>query len=151
MTAQLTDQIRTFLQERRVAILATLNQDGTIQQTVMWYLFENDIIVMNTIAGRIKERNIRRNPYVSVCFEEDSGYLSISGPVEFIDDPELGQRDIYRLAVRYHGEEQAQRQAANVFSKEPRVTMHLKCERILENLWEQKSRRETLTKTDEQD
>ncbi|HET8852640.1 MAG TPA: pyridoxamine 5'-phosphate oxidase family protein, partial [Ktedonobacteraceae bacterium] len=95
-----------------------------------------DTIVMNTKVGRTKERNMRRDPRISVCFEEGYDYLTVSGTVEMIDDPEIAQHDIYRLAVRYAGEEAARRQLEEQFSKEIRVTLRLKCERIIDNLWE---------------
>ena len=134
MSNILSEQAKTFLQERRFAALATINADGTPQLSAMWYRLEGDTIVMNTKVGRVKERNMRRDPRISVCFE-DEGYLTISGKVEFIDDPKIAQEDIYRLAVRYDGEEAAKQQMEEQFSKEHRVTIHLKCERVIENLW----------------
>jgi hypothetical protein len=38
------------------------------------------------------------------------------------------------LAVRYDGEEAAKRQVAETFSHEQRITLHLKCEHIIEDL-----------------
>jgi len=135
MPAQLSDEVRAFLQEPRFAVLATINKDGTPQLTTMWYLLEDDTIVMNTKVGRTKERNMRRDPRISVCFEDGYSYLTISGTVEMIDDQKTAQNDIYRLAVRYDGEEAAKQQMEEQFSKETRVTLHLKCERIINNLW----------------
>jgi PPOX class probable F420-dependent enzyme len=130
--ATLSDKARAFLNEKRFAVLATLNADGTVQQTTMWYLLEGDIIMMNTKAGRLKERNLRRDPRISICIEDGYRYLTISGEVELIDDPTIAQRDICRLATRYHGEEHAAKQMAEQFSHEQRVTLHLNCERIQE-------------------
>jgi PPOX class probable F420-dependent enzyme len=132
--AILSDKARAFLNEKRFAVLATLNEDGSVQQTTMWYLLEGDTIVMNTKAGRVKDRNLRRNPHISMCLEGGYHYLTISGNVELIEDQATAQRDIHRLAVRYDGEESATRQMAEQFSKEQRVTVHLKPERIIENL-----------------
>ncbi|HEX7735085.1 MAG TPA: pyridoxamine 5'-phosphate oxidase family protein [Ktedonobacteraceae bacterium] len=103
-------------------------------QTTMWYLLEDDTIVMNTKAGRVKDRNLRRDPRISICIEGGYNYLTISGSVELIEDQETAQRDIRRLAVRYDGEESAEQQMARQFSKEQRVTIHLKPEHIIENL-----------------
>lgn len=125
---------RAFLDEKRFAVLATLNADGSIQQTTMWYLLEGDTIVMNTKVGRLKERNLRRDPRISICVEDGYRYVTISGTAELIDDPEIAQRDIHRLAMRYHGDEKAAQQMAEQFSKEQRVTVHLKCERVHEYL-----------------
>lgn len=132
--ATLSDQARAFLNEKRFAVLGTLNRDGTVQQTTMWYLLEGDTILMNTKVGRLKERNLRRDPRISICVEDGYHYVTISGPVELIDDPEISQRDIHRLSVRYHGEEIAAKQVAEQFSKEQRVTLHLRCEHIHEYL-----------------
>jgi PPOX class probable F420-dependent enzyme len=136
MPVTLSEKVRFFLQERRFAVLATINKDGTPQLTTMWYLLEGDTIVMNTKVGRTKERNMRRDPRISLCFEEGYNYLTVSGTVEMIDDQDIAQHDIYRLAVRYDGEEAAMRQMEEQFSKEIRVTLRLKCERIIDNLLE---------------
>jgi len=130
----LSEKARAFLNEKRFAVLATINSDGTPQLTTMWYLLEGDTIVMNTKAGRIKERNMRRDPRIAICVEDGYNYVTISGTVEMIDDPEIAQRDIYRLAVRYDGEEAARQKVADQFSKERRITLHLKCEHVIEDL-----------------
>ena len=130
----LSEKARAFLNEIRFAVLATITSDGTPQLTTMWYLLEEDTIVMNTKAGRIKERNMRRDPRIAICVEDGYNYVTISGTVEMIDDPEIAQRDIYRLAVRYDGEEAARQKVADQFSKERRITLHLKCEHVIEDL-----------------
>jgi PPOX class probable F420-dependent enzyme len=133
MPTKLSDKVRAFLQEPRFAVLGTLNKDGSPQLTTMWYLLEGDTIVMNTKVGRAKERNMRRDPRISVCVPDGYSYVTISGSVEMIDDPEISQQDIYRLAVRYDGEGSAKQQMEEQFSKETRVTLHLNCEYVIEH------------------
>src|SRR5437660_11542447 len=133
-TTTLSEKARAFLNAKHFAVLATINSDGTPQVTTMWYLLEGDTIVMNTKAGRVKERNMRRDSRSSVCVADGYDYVTISGTVEMIDDPEISQRDIYRLALRYDGEESARQQMADQFSKERRVTLHLKCEHVIEDM-----------------
>ena len=133
MAVELSEKARAYLREKRFAVLATLNKDGTPQLTTMWYLLENDgTIMMNTRAGRAKERNLRRDPRISMCIEDGYKYLTIKGQVEMIDDPKVSQRDIYRLSARYHGEAAAKKQMETQFSKEQRVTLRLKPESINE-------------------
>src|SRR5690349_4562797 len=110
MASMLSEKARAFLQERRFAVLGTINSDGSPQLTTMWYLLEDDTIVMNTKAGRVKDRNIRRHPRISICVPDGYSYVSISGTAEIIDDAKTAQHDIYRLAARYDGEEAANRQ-----------------------------------------
>ena len=133
MAVELSEKARAYLREKRFAVLATLNRDGTPQLTTMWYLLEDDgTILMNTRVGRLKERNMRRDPRISICIEDGYRYLTIKGRVEMIDDPQISQRDIYRLSARYHGEEKAKRQMETQFSKEQRVTLRLKPESLQE-------------------
>jgi PPOX class probable F420-dependent enzyme len=134
MSSKLSERARAFLEERRFAVLATINADGTPHLSTMWYSLEGDTILMNTKAGRIKDRNMRRDPRISVCFEEGYSYITISGTVEMIDDQEIAQADIFKLATRYDGEESAREQMAQSFSKEQRVTLYLKCEHVIERL-----------------
>jgi PPOX class probable F420-dependent enzyme len=136
MLTKLSERARTLLEDRHFAVLATVNEDGTPHLTTMWYLLERyndtDIILMNTKWGRVKERNMRRNPYISVCIEHGYSYVTISGTVELIDDSEMARADICRLAVRYDGMESAMQQMRERFSKEQRVSLHLKCEKVSE-------------------
>ena len=133
MAVELSEKAQAYLREKRFAVLATINKDDSPQLTTMWYLLEDDgSILMNTKVGRAKERNMRRDARISVCFEDGYHYLTISGRVEMIDDPQISQRDIYRLSLRYHGEQIARRQMETQFSKEQRVTLRLKPERIVE-------------------
>ncbi|HET9919955.1 MAG TPA: PPOX class F420-dependent oxidoreductase [Ktedonobacteraceae bacterium] len=134
MAAQLSTKARAYLNEHRFAVLATYNEDGTVQQTVMWYLLEGDTIVMNTKKGRKKYNNLLRNPRISVCVPNGYIYLTLSGTVELIDDPQTAQHDIYRLALLNHGEMEAQEQMRQQFSKEQRVTIRMKIDHTIEDL-----------------
>jgi len=134
MSSKLSEKARAFLEEKRFAVLATINSDGSPQLTTMWYVLEGDEIVMNTKAGRVKERNIRRDPRIAVCFEEGYSFITISGKVEIIDDVETAQADIERVATRYQGAEAAKKRMEEQFSKEQRVTLRLKCERVVDDL-----------------
>ena len=134
MAAQLSERARAFLNDHRFAVLATYNEDNTIQQTVMWYLLEGDTIMMNTKKGRKKDKNIRHDPRISVCIPDGYIYVTLTGSAELIDDQEIAQRDIYRLSALNHGEKGAQEQMQSQFSKEQRVTIRLHIEHIIEDL-----------------
>src|SRR5690242_10055013 len=97
---QLTDAQRAFLNEVHYAVVGTLNQDGSIQQTVVWYMLEGDSLRFSLGAGSVKARNLRHNPTITLTVEDSNRYLTVSGnaTVEPVD-PDLR----YRLAVRYLG------------------------------------------------
>jgi PPOX class probable F420-dependent enzyme len=134
MPATLSDKARAFLHERRFAVLATLNKDGSPQLTTMWYLLEGDTIMMNTKAGRIKDLNMKRDPRIAICVEDGYNFVTISGTVSMNEDQETAHWDIYRLAVRYNSEEKAKQQLEKQFSKEYRITLYLSCENVIEYL-----------------
>jgi len=64
---QLEESVRQFLDDRRFAVVATINADGSPQQTVLWYYVDGDEIVMNTAEGRRKPFNLRRDARFSFC------------------------------------------------------------------------------------
>lgn len=133
MAVELSERARAYLRELRFAVLGTIDQDGTPQLTTMWYILDDDgTITMNTKVGRAKERNMRRDPRISICIEDGYKFVTISGTVEMIDDQKIAQHDIYRLSARYHGEAKARRQMEEQFSKETRVTLRLQPENIIE-------------------
>src|SRR5689334_2890753 len=116
---KLTPAIRAFLDEKRFASLATINPDGSPQQTVMWYQLQGDQGMMNTARGRKKDRNLPRDHRASICVEDGYRYVSIRGTISLIeDDQPRAQADIKALATRYHGAEQAEKQVAEAFGKQ---------------------------------
>lgn len=130
MPEKLSPAVRAFLQDARFAVLATINADSTPQQSVVWYELQGDLIMMNTKRGRVKDRNLRRDPWASICVHDGDRYVTLKGRVEIVDDPTTALSDIRKLAVRYHGEEVAGQQVRDQFSKERRVTLIMTIEHI---------------------
>jgi PPOX class probable F420-dependent enzyme len=129
----LDDRTRKILDQTYFAVLATINKDGSPQQTVMWYELIGDRIMMNTAAGRIKEGNLLRDPRVSICIEDRYNYVTLSGRAELDYDPERSQADIARLARRYHPTEKAE-QLVNNFQQEKRITIWVDIEHVISKL-----------------
>jgi PPOX class probable F420-dependent enzyme len=129
--AKLSDKVRAFLEEPRYAVLATLNEDGSIQQTVMWYQLRGDDVMMNTRRGRVKDKNMLRDRRVSLCVEDEYRYVTIAGAITMIEDQTTAQADIKALAVRYNGPEKGEEQARTLFSKQERITILLPLEQVI--------------------
>lgn len=126
----LNEQARELLQQTAFAVLATINRDGSPQQTVMWYELIDDQIMMNTAAGRLKESNIQRDPRVSVCVEDEYNYVTLEGRAELDHDPDRAQDDIARLARRYHPPEKAE-QLIEKFRNEERVSIRVRIDNVI--------------------
>lgn len=68
-----------------VAALATVMPDGSPQSSVVWCDYDGEFVRVNTMRGFQKERNMRRNPRVTLlCYDPlDVGrYLEVRGVVE---------------------------------------------------------------------
>lgn len=129
---EISNAVREYLNAPRFAVLATVNQDGSVQQTVMWYLLDGDTLVMNSTGSRRKTANLRRDPRVSVCVSDGYRFVTLTGRATLSDDQTVSQADILKLAVRYEGEEQGKHQAAEVFSKQRRVSIRVPIEHVLD-------------------
>ncbi len=128
MQTELTEAVRRFLEEMRFAVAATINQDGSPQQTVVWYELQGDEIIINTYKGRLKHRNLLRDPRLSICIEDEYQYVAMRGPV--VLDEQNAQKDIERLARRYYDQDKTREMMRTQFSKEERVTVRMKIEKI---------------------
>jgi PPOX class probable F420-dependent enzyme len=132
MSAQLSDAVRAFLEEGpRFCVLATINADGTPQQSVMWYELRGDTIMMNTEVSRLKARNLSRDSRASICVEDAYKYVSISGTVSLDDTHETSQADIYALARRYNPDFKEGDYAD--FARQQRVTINLTIDKVVSN------------------
>ena len=59
------EQVR-LLREQHIAFVATVNRDGSPQVTPVWIDTDGEAIVFNTARGRVKWRNLERDPRVSI-------------------------------------------------------------------------------------
>ena len=95
----------------------------------MWVDHDADMILMNTAIGRVKQRNIARDPRVSIAIVDlDNPYdrLVIHGRV--IDQTEQGaEAHIDKLAKKYTGASKYQKASAD----EKRIILKIEPLRIL--------------------
>jgi PPOX class probable F420-dependent enzyme len=132
--AQLSDAARAFLGEVRYGIAATIQEDGMPHQTVMWYDLRGDYIMMNTLVGRVKEKNLKRDPRISLCVEDELRYVTVTGRATLDYDHNTSQETIKFLATKYNGPETAERQMRDLFGKQSRVTIYMSIEDVDEHL-----------------
>ena len=83
----LTAEVRAFLAEPRYAVLATINESGMPQLTAIWYELQGDAVMMNMAAGRLKHRNLQRDPRLSLCIVDGERYVTLYGRAALHDDP----------------------------------------------------------------
>ena len=129
--AELTDEQRAFLEDKRFAVVGTKNPDGSPHLAVMWYLLDGDDIVVNSRRGRIKDRNLAADPRISVMVADGYRFVRIDGRVGIDHDQATAHADIRRLAARYYGDElRADEALRNTFSKQHRISYRLPIRRV---------------------
>ncbi len=107
MPVPLPDELKAILDGPNFASLATVNDDGAPHNSTMWVERAGDRIVFNTVIGRVKWRNIQRDPRVGVttyAAENPYSQFTVSGRVvETVEDG--AEEGIDRLATKYLGVE----------------------------------------------
>lgn len=127
----LTAAQRDFLEERRFAVVGTMNPDGSPHLAVMWYLLDGEEIVLNSAQGRIKDRNLALDPRLSVVIEDEYRWIRIDGRARIEHDQTVAQEDIRRLATRYYRDERKVAEAMRSnFSKQHRITYRVPTSRV---------------------
>jgi PPOX class probable F420-dependent enzyme len=101
---ELTDELRSFLGERRYAVLATHDLDGGIGLTPIWFLFEDDRFYFASSSRSRKVKNLERSFSASVVVDaREPGrerWVSASGHVEILCDG-VAQSINARIRRRY--------------------------------------------------
>ena len=89
------------------AHLATLNADGSPQVTPVWVDFDGTNVVVNTARGRVKDKNLAREPRVALSIADPENpyrYLGIQGRV--VEMTEQGaDAHIDKMAKKYLGKD----------------------------------------------
>ncbi len=85
--------------------LGTLMKDGSPQVTPVWVDYDGKLVRFNSAKGRVKDKNVRRDPRVSVSLQDPANpyrYLEIRGRVVEITEKSADDH-INKLSQKYLG------------------------------------------------
>jgi PPOX class probable F420-dependent enzyme len=103
--AAIPESFIDLTQKKAFAQFATLMPDGSPHVSPVWFDYDGKDIIINSAKGRVKDRNVRRDPRVGIdIVDPDNAYrhLSIRGRV--VDITEKGADEhIDKLAKKYMG------------------------------------------------
>ena len=105
MAVPIPEAYKDLMTSKAFAHLATLNADGSPQVTPVWIGFDGTCVLVNSAKGRLKDRNMRRDPRVSLSMcdpENPYRYLEVRGKVVEITE-EGADEHIDALAGKYLG------------------------------------------------
>jgi PPOX class probable F420-dependent enzyme len=105
--AELTPaQIDLMRSTQGFAAVATLQEDGSPQTSIVWIDTDGEHVIFNTTNARAKGRHLRRDPRVSVTvFDKDDPYryFEVDGTAEL--DLDGADEHIHELSRKYRGED----------------------------------------------
>lgn len=105
--AAIPEKYLDLFQKKVFAQLATLMPDGSPQVSPVWVEYDGHHILINSAKGRVKDKNMRRDPRVGLDLvdpENPYRHLSVRGRV--VDITEQGaDAHIDKLAKKYLGQD----------------------------------------------
>jgi PPOX class probable F420-dependent enzyme len=103
--ATIPERYRDLFTKKAFAHVATVGRDGAPQVTPVWVDYDGAHVLINTARGRVKDRNLQRNPMVALSVQDPDNpyrYLQVRGRV--VEVTEKGaDAHIDALAKRYMG------------------------------------------------
>ncbi len=108
MAPKIPEAFRDLLSKPAFAALATLMADGSPQVSPVWLDLEGDRVVVNSATGRVKDKNLRRDPRVALSIQDPENpyrYLGLQGRVVEITE-KGGDEHIDRMAKKYLGKDE---------------------------------------------
>jgi PPOX class probable F420-dependent enzyme len=106
MGIALSDAALRLLDGKNYAVLATVNPDGSPQTSVIWVGRDGNDVLFSTVEGRVKHRNMVRDPRVSVTVidaADPENYVELRGRVSM--RPDIGRRLDTQLSWKYDGKD----------------------------------------------
>jgi PPOX class probable F420-dependent enzyme len=105
MAQTIAQEYLDLFQKKAFAHLATLMPDGRPQVTPVWCDFDGTYVRINSAKGRVKDRNMRRDPRVTLSLQDPENpyrYIQVHGRVVEMTE-EGADRHIDSLAKKYLG------------------------------------------------
>jgi PPOX class probable F420-dependent enzyme len=96
--------VERYFQAPVFVVMSTINPDGQPQSSVVWAKVQDDQVVISTIRGRRKCRNMERDPRVTLIAydpENPYHYTELRGSVSL--DEAGGDELINELSLAYEG------------------------------------------------
>ncbi len=103
--ASIPQEYLDLFNKKAFASLATLMPDGRPQVTPVWCEYDGQYVIFNSARGRLKDRNVRRDPRVALAVVDPDNpyrYVQIRGRVVDITQ-EGADQSIDKLAKKYLG------------------------------------------------
>lgn len=102
MAIKLPESVKKVLTDKAYGHVMTYSPEGKAQMTMVWMDVEGDQPVFNTSEGRLKPRNLRKDPRIIVSVQDRTdpqAYLTLYGKATLTEQGALAH--IHKLAKRF--------------------------------------------------
>ena len=98
----------------------------------MWYalLADDDVVVLNATRSLLKERNLRRDPRMSLCIEDRMRYVTLEGRAELVDDPAQQECEVNNVIAPRDIAQRLGSRRWEVIKDSERVGIRMRVERV---------------------
>ena len=105
MNAQIPESFLDLVNGPRLAALTTLMPDGQPQTTAVWCNYDGRHVLVNTMRGFRKEKNMRRNPKVTLlCYDPRQPLRALEVRGVVVEMTEMGALEhLDSLSLLYTG------------------------------------------------
>jgi PPOX class probable F420-dependent enzyme len=105
--AKLSSRAKEIIEGQNIAFVATVMPDGSPHVSPVWIDHDSDMILVNTAEGRVKAKNVRRDPRVSISVVDSKNPyppLIIRGKVKEVTENGAVEH-IRKMSKKYTGSE----------------------------------------------
>jgi len=109
MGIRLNDATLKLIDGRNYAVVGTVNADGSPHTSVVWISRDDGDLIFTTLEGRVKHRNMVRDPRVSISVIDSAdpeNYIELRGRASIT--PDVGRRVDTQLSWKYDGRDPAE-------------------------------------------
>jgi PPOX class probable F420-dependent enzyme len=123
--------VQKLFEEKNLVFLASLMKDGSPHNVSTWVDIEDGMILVNTVVGSLKHKNISHDPRVALAIADHNNpfdMVSIRGKVIEQITGQEAEKHIDKLAKKYMGVDEYP--GRKLFPNNRRVILKIKPDKI---------------------
>ncbi len=71
-------KVQRLFQQKNLIFISTINSDGSPQLTPVWGNYDDGYVLVSTAEGRLKHKNVLRDPRVSISVVDHNNPLNMT-------------------------------------------------------------------------
>ncbi len=105
MTSNISPEVAKLIEDKNFAFVATLMKDDSPQLTPVWIDLVDGMILVNTAKGRVKQKNVSRDPRVAISItDKNNPYNMVTIQGNVVEQTTEGaDKHIDKMVKKYLG------------------------------------------------